>query len=350
MSPGPSWTRNAYSETGLSSIAFRMAHAYEQELAVGIAAVEHAARICRSVQSQVTDDVLQKNDRSPVTIADYASQAIVCRRLATEFPEDPVVGEEDAAALRSPDQQPFLERVLDELRQADIDARADDALRWIDHGGHDAFCDRFWTLDPIDGTKGFLRGEQYAISLALIVGGDIQVAVLCCPNLAVGADGTAGCTFSALRGSGAFVRPLNGQDRNSVRVSLTAEPSAARFCESVESGHSAHDRAARAAEALGITTEPVRLDSQAKYAVVARGEADIYLRLPTRADYREKIWDHAGGVLVVEEAGGRVTDVDGNRLDFTHGRALERNRGVVVTNGLLHDRVIAALREAGVAN
>jgi 3'(2'), 5'-bisphosphate nucleotidase len=82
------------------------------------------------------------------------------------------------------------------------------------------------------------------------------------------------------------------------------------------------------------------MDSQCKYAAVARGEADIYLRLPTRKDYQEKIWDHAAGWLVVTEAGGRVTDVGGKPLDFTKGRTLRDNRGVVATNGPLHDRVV----------
>jgi 3'(2'), 5'-bisphosphate nucleotidase len=97
------------------------------------------------------------------------------------------------------------------------------------------------------------------------------------------------------------------------------------------------------ASRLGISNEPVRLDSQAKYAIVADGRADMYLRLPTRKDYVEKIWDHAGGVLVVEEAGGRVTDVTGKPLDFTQGRGLERNRGVIVTNGKLHEQVLMAV-------
>src|SRR5690606_9137465 len=100
---------------------------------------------------------------------------------------------------------------------------------------------------------------------------------------------------------------------------------------------------AQISDYLGITRPPCRLDSQAKYAVVARGEADIYLRLPTRRGYREKIWDHAGGVLVVEEAGGRVTDLFGKPLDFRLGHELSDNRGVLVTNGLIHDEVLAAI-------
>ena len=90
------------------------------------------------------------------------------------------------------------------------------------------------------------------------------------------------------------------------------------------------------------------MDSQAKYAAVARGDASIYLRLPTRADYQEKIWDHAAGVLIVTEAGGTATDVSGKPLAFHHGRGLVENRGVVVTNGKLHDAVIEALQAVGV--
>ena len=67
-----------------------------------------------------------------------------------------------------------------------------------------------------------------------------------------------------------------------------------------------------------------------------------------RADYREKIWDHAGGALIVEEAGGTVTDVWA-APEFTHGRELVANRGVIVTNGRLHESVLAALRALGMA-
>lgn len=327
-----------------------MSPGYERELAAGIEAVTLAARVCQSVQSQITQDVLEKKDKSPVTVADYASQAVVCRGLAAAFPNDPIVGEEDAAALREPDQQPFRDRVQAELAKVGITADAATICGWIDRGGHDAAGGRYWTLDPIDGTKGFLRSEQYAISLALLIDGRIDVAVLGCPNLPLSStgDGAKGCLFTAIRGQGAWVRSLAGGTPQRVHVSATADSAQARFCESVESGHSSHDHSAQVAQILGITKPGARLDSQAKYGVVARGEADIYLRLPTKADYFEKIWDHAGGVLVVEEAGGMATDVGGRPLNFRLGRELRENRGVVVTNGKLHERVLAALAQVGV--
>ena len=85
------------------------------------------------------------------------------------------------------------------------------------------------------------------------------------------------------------------------------------------------------------------MDSQCKYLAVARGDADLYLRLPTRKGYQEKIWDHAGGILVVLEAGGQVTDISGKAPDFRHGSSLSQNEGMVVTNGKSHSAVVKAV-------
>jgi 3'(2'), 5'-bisphosphate nucleotidase len=64
---------------------------------------------------------------------------------------------------------------------------------------------------------------------------------------------------------------------------------------------------------------------------------------PQRPDYRERIWDQAAGSILVEEAGGRVTDLDGKSLDFSWGRTLAANRGVLATNGVAHEIVLAGL-------
>ncbi|MFH5803304.1 3'(2'),5'-bisphosphate nucleotidase [Alienimonas sp. DA493] len=316
-------------------------------LSAAVQAGRWAAAACRAVRSAADPAALDKKDKSPVTVADFAAQALVCRAMAETFPDDPVVGEEDAAALRSGEQAKFASQVLDAVnvagRHFDLPAATlDDVLNWIDRGGAEGGAGgRFWTVDPIDGTKGFLRGGQYAVAVALIENGVPVVGVLACPNLPLAGD--TGALFAAERGAGATVRSL---EPDSSPAAISASPqtdlAAARVCESVESGHTAHGAAAEIAEKLGVSAEPLRLDSQAKYAEVARGGAEIYLRLPTRPGYVERIWDHAAGVAVIEEAGGRVTDVDGRPLDFTHGRGLEKNRGVIATNGPLHDAVLEA--------
>ncbi|MFI5459436.1 MAG: 3'(2'),5'-bisphosphate nucleotidase [Isosphaerales bacterium] len=343
---------------------------YEREQGVAIRAVRTAARLCQAVGAEISPEVLAKKDKSPVTVADFGSQALICRALGEAFPEDPVIAEEDAVELRRPASAAVLDQVVRHVGAvwdgagggAGIEIDGEQVCRWIDRGGASQYGERFWTLDPIDGTKGFLRGEQYAVALALIVGGHVVVAALACPNLRVRAgrehgeeDGPRGLVFRAARGQGAFVVPGEcpvGDEAVPVRVWVSREddPARVRFCESVESGHSAQGDAAAVAARTGITAPPLRMDSQAKYAVVARGEAEIYLRLPTRSDYREKIWDHAAGALIVEEAGGVVTDINGRPLEFNHGRELAANRGVIVTNGRLHQVVIEAVRGLGIAS
>jgi 3'(2'), 5'-bisphosphate nucleotidase len=168
----------------------------------------------------------------------------------------------------------------------------------------------------------------------------VVLGALACPRL----DGS-GVLLSAERDRGTRAASLFSDDEGAlVRAASTTD---LRFCESVESSHSDHALSARIAVKLGITAQPLRLDSQAKYACVARGDASIYLRLPTRADYREKIWDHAAGAIVVEEAGGRVSDVRGAALDFSRGRQLEDNAGVIATSSSeAHARVVEAVGEA----
>ena len=317
------------------------------DLKAAISSVRAASRVCRNVQQRlVSADSLEKKDKSPVTVADFASQAIVCARLEAEYPNDPLVGEEDSAALREDEQSKLLNAVVQTVG-SEIRGNPDEdqVLGWIDRGNADASTLRYWTLDPIDGTKGFLRGEQYAVALGLIENGEVVLGVLGCPNLP--ANDGIGVLFAGVKGQQARAYALwdESDDTGSeVHVAPIASAAEARFCESVESAHSDQSTSAQIARALGITDAPFRIDSQCKYAAVARSDASIYLRLPIRADYEEKIWDHAAGKIVVECAGGRVTDADGHPLDFSRGRTLAANSGVVATSGRIHDEVIDAVR------
>ncbi|MBI1246598.1 3'(2'),5'-bisphosphate nucleotidase [bacterium] len=318
---------------------------YSQELRVAAQAVVEASKVCRHIQSTDDFDELSKNDRSPVTVADFGSQAVVCKAIQDAYPGDPIIAEEDSAALRLPDQISVLNRVVKEVGKVIPDATQEEVLDWIDQGISREPALRTWTLDPIDGTKGFLRKEQYAIALALLINGEVKVAALACPNLGTIESDEIGFLFTAIEGEGAYVAPLSDpDDRTRISTSGCIFTKDARFCESVESGHSDHSWSSEIAQHLGIVRDSVRLDSQAKYAVVARGEAEIYLRLPTKPGYVEKIWDHAAGYLVIKEAGGTVTDVHGYPLDFSRGALLSENQGIIATNGALHEAVVTAVK------
>ena len=306
-------------------------------------AVLKAIQLCEHVQAEmVPADAIQKTDRSPVTVADFGSQALICKAIGEAFPDSPIVAEESAQALK--ENASLLERVTSYVNQFCEDAVSTETVcEWIDRGSGEV-GPSFWTLDPIDGTKGFLRRDQYAIALAYIVEGIVQLGVLGCPNLPYqlnNRDAERGCLFVAIRGEGTRLYTKTGDFIEQVHVSESVH----RFAESVESTHGDSDAHSNIANALGITPSPVRMDSQAKYGIVSRGEASLYIRLPnpTFPDYRECIWDHAAGLIVVEEAGGTVTDANGAPLNFLTGKRMHENRGIVATNGKLHQHVLKAL-------
>ena len=321
------------------------------ETKFALSIVRQASLLVKQVQAEMVSTALTKDDRSPVTVADFASQALIGRALSETFPNQPLVGEEDSAELRQPAGRNTLEQVAQFVSSYTPQATPENVCSWIDHGAGEP-ADQFWTLDPIDGTKGFLRGNQYAVALALIVNGQVQMGVLGCPNLEEGYKsnpGGRGTLAISVRGEGAWLTSLETERDpfSELHVSDTNVATQARLLRSFESGHTNIGQIDYFAQEFRVEVEPVRMDSQAKYVLLALGKGELYLRLLSskQPDYREKIWDQAAGSLIVEEAGGRVSDLHGRVLDFTTGRTLLNNRGILASNGILHDEALQALRE-----
>jgi 3'(2'), 5'-bisphosphate nucleotidase len=300
-----------------------------------------AAVMARRIQVEA-GGVRAKTDESPVTIVDFAVQAVVSHRLAERFPDDPLVAEEDSATLREPAAGALLSRVADAVHSVVPGLDVSGLLDAIDRGRGDPAA-RFWTLDPIDGTKGLLRGGQYVVALALVVGGEVEVGAIGCPRLSLStAGGGEGGVAVAARGRGSWWMSLDGDKLSPLGVSSVSDPAGVRVAHSVEESHSDRGRLEAMRIALGGRVPPVLMDSQAKHVMVAAGEADLLVRFP-RDGYREAIWDQAAGALLIEEAGGRMTDLAGQPLDFSAGRRLVRNVGLMASNGLLHEASLNAL-------
>ncbi|MDA2918451.1 3'(2'),5'-bisphosphate nucleotidase [Desulfobacterota bacterium AH_259_B03_O07] len=322
---------------------------YEYERIIAVQAVLKASRLCKEIRTSLSSEgSIEKQDKSPVTIADFGSQAVITHELMSEF-KDPIMAEEDSSILRSSDGKEIKQKLLENVNCILPDLTENQILSSLDRGKYEGDQKgRYWALDPTDGTKGFLRGGQYAIALALIEDGEVVLGVLGCPNLPIDnshSDAANGCVFIAVKGQGAHIRSLDDDVEKKIKVSDIDDPYFAEICESVESAHSSLNDSEKIRELLRIESPPIRMDSQCKYGVLARGEASIYLRIPTNARYMEKVWDHAAGWIVVNEAGGQVTDVLGNPLNFSVGRNLDRNKGIVATNNKLHSRVIEAVRK-----
>src|SRR5215813_6313648 len=202
-------------------------HPFFREFQFALEATRRAAQLTQQVQAEMTGPALTKSDRSPVTVADFAAQALVSSLLVEAFPADPLVAEEDAAALRAPAGNSTLRQVTDFVSRFLSHITSQVVCQAIDRGTA-APARRFWTLDPVDGTKGFLRGGQYAVALALIIDGRVQLGVLGCPGLSAAdrsEQGGPGCLVAAVRGQGAWSTPLNTRDTfTPLHVSSRADP------------------------------------------------------------------------------------------------------------------------------
>jgi 3'(2'), 5'-bisphosphate nucleotidase len=323
------------------------------EAQFAISAVREAALLARLVQQEMVSPALTKDDRSPVTVADFAAQALIAHRLAEQLPGSTLIGEEQSAALQLEEGVDALEQVTQFVRRSLPNATPEEVCGLIDRGSGEPPRGPFWTLDPIDGTKGFLRGQQYAVALALLNDGEVEIGVLGCPDLVDGAHpaaGGPGSLIAAARGAGTWVQPLaGGSGWRRISVSQQRDLRAARLLRSVEKAHTNTSRIDMLLAAIGTVAPPIPMDSQAKYSVLAAGEAEVLTRMisPARPNYVETIWDQAAGSIVITEAGGRVTDLDGRALDFSHGRKLLKNRGILATNGHLHDPLLQAIRGIG---
>lgn len=355
-------------------------HPYAKELKIASLAVKRASVLTKGLSDSIVElsksGTQIKNDKSPVTVGDYASQALINKAIKLNFPNDNIVGEEDSLSLKdgSEEANALSKRILDLLSETQQKTeKSSDALgelkdlkevyESIDFGNYEGGSEgRFWALDPIDGTKGFLRGDQFAVCLALIEDGKVVLGVIGCPNLPEHIvlndkqSGTKGGLFSAVKGVGSFYTPLFETDefvplKDQEKIKMTSETSSAtlKVVEGVEKGHSSHSTQSQIKLKLGfsedtVAQQTINLDSQVKYCVLAKGQADIYLRLPVSDTYREKIWDHAAGNILIYESGGQVGDIGGQELDFGKGRQLN-SKGVIAANKAIFPKVIEAVKD-----
>ncbi|XP_057962043.1 PAP-specific phosphatase HAL2-like [Malania oleifera] len=371
---------------------------YGRELDIAIRAVQMACALCRNLQhtlNSTSTNYLRANseeDISPLTIAGYSVQATVSWVLSQSLGSRSSVSiltEEDAAM--------DMDRHLSESLVKTVNECLGQAPRFGLKGPETALgtpevlqalrrctssptpSGTFWALVPVDGTLGFLQGDQYAVSLALIEEGEVVVGVLGCPNypmkkewlsyqqgyrsiLARLSSASAhasengwddkGCVVYAKKGGGkAWVQPLlHGNKKmksaRAARVNSSIDDlESATFCVPVENANWCHSFTAGLAHSLGLRKQPICLNSMVRYAAIANGDAEVLMKFGRGGGQKERLWDHAAGVIIIQESGGVVTDTGGSPLNFSKAAHLEEvDRGIIASAGQkLHDKVITAV-------
>ncbi|XP_010468220.1 PREDICTED: putative PAP-specific phosphatase, mitochondrial, partial [Camelina sativa] len=227
----------------------------------------------------------------------------------------------------------------------DSDLSDADVLEAIDRGGKDAyaFCNKpatYWALDPIDGTRGFLKGDEalYVVGLALVVDNEIVLGVMGCPNWPGDlSDQSTGTLMISHIGCGTWTKGLQNisgkvsGDWTRCFVDSCDLVNKARYCiqesqtwESIPlSGFFAANIASYDLQHEDIILVPTCCGSLGKYMVVASGRASLFL-LRTKTQRTIKSWDHAVGMICVHEAGGKVTDWEGDEINLEEDQSERR--------------------------
>lgn len=263
-----------------TGLEFHSGDPYRDELQVAVAAAREAGADLLH-RSSSGFSLLDKADRTTLTDADLASEQILLSHLRSRFPHDGVLSEEAGQAAQG---------------------------------------ERTWVLDPLDGTTNFSRGLPFfAVSVGLLVGSEPAVAAIYLPKL--------GELFTATRGG---VACLNGRP---IRVSPLGDVAQAMVNvyfdrrNALEQGLELHRRIALTCEGRVKTMG----STASMLCYVACGRLDAFARSVT------KIFDFVAGLLIVERAGGRVTDFTGMPLRRT-------GQSILATNGHLHPVLQRAAR------
>ncbi|MFO0962684.1 MAG: inositol monophosphatase family protein [Phycisphaerales bacterium] len=324
--------------------------AWRQAMCDAVAAAARAVPVARLLGATLAGvPPIEKSDGSPVTAADYILQAIVVASLRERSRDGrvPLIGEEHADALLA-SRRPDVERLVVDAVRAVLGWRDRAAALACIDGDAPRAGEPAWTIDPIDGTKGFILHSQFSICLALIDGPAPVAAALACPRMARAGDlelhpEGPGVILGASLGGGTFEWDGAGRDARPVRCPAWTGGTL-RWARSMNrSGSVGPGRVEPVLRALVPALVDSRMDSQCKYALAARGDADLVVRMPRGDGQVECIWDHAPGVLLVTEAGGIATDVRGAPLDFGRGETLDANAGVLCAAAGLHERIVEAL-------
>ncbi|PLB40539.1 carbohydrate phosphatase [Aspergillus candidus] len=363
-------TPNQYSESGPSYVTMELTKPYGKELQIACLAVQRATLLTKEVLRAVDKGSLDKSDSSPVTIADFAAQALIIAAVHRNFPQDTFVGEEDATALRN--NQNLLERTWQLVSSVHLDdpeseallytpATREEMLQLIDLGaqGSCARQGRTWVLDPVDGTATFIQGQQYAVCLSLVEDGCQRLGVTGCPNLNIDAGRIQedvvdregyGYQVYAVAGEGAFLRKMGrGTLLPSTRIEpkqQITEPQDVVLVDCMAAESTDFNKHSRFASLIGAPWPPTTdlWATQLRYIAIAVTGCNCLVKLPRKPTYRSKIWDHSGGMLIAQELGCVVSDLAGNPVDCGLGRSLEGCYGMVVAPASIHGRLVEAVK------
>lgn len=300
---------------------------YGKEIKIALDIIKKALKVTEWFKTEGFQSFYKK-DESPVTLADYASQIYIISELKDKFPEDRIIAEEEVSPL-------FDINVENLIKKSFTSVKINNNLKFRDilaYRGSNS--KRKWTIDPIDGTKGFQEGLMYAIGLGLMIESKLTLSFIGIPNY----NSKGRAIFFAEKNQGSKVIYGDGP-KVPIKVSKNQEIKKSIMCHSL---HYDKPWVLKFANLTGIE-KFIQIDSMAKFCMIADGTADIYLKPMSLK--KSNSWDFLPGTLLVKEAGGVVTDLNGKALSFKNEKCLITAPGCIASNGQFHKQALSIIQK-----
>ncbi|MFX1554859.1 MAG: 3'(2'),5'-bisphosphate nucleotidase CysQ [Promethearchaeota archaeon] len=298
---------------------------YNEESELAISLVKKAHKIPEWFKEKGFKS-FEKRDQSPVTLADLATQIYIVDNLRAKFPEDHILAEEEGSLIDI-NSEKLIYECFDDLK-----IKVGEIKETINYRGR--FSKREWTVDPIDGTQGYVEGLSYAVGIGLMVESDPKISAISVPNYNEEGLGV----FSAVKNIGVYAS-YGGKEFKEIKVSNQDSLKDAVLCHSL---HYDKPWVLEFAKKVGIN-KLIRIDSMLKFCKIADGSADLYIKPIDRK--HSFSWDFLPGYLIVTEAGGKVTDSSNRPIWFKSDTLMWSEPAVIASNGVIHDKVIDHLKK-----
>jgi len=293
---------------------------YFKELSLAIYLVNQASKITEWFRTKKFPSFIKKDD-SPVTLADFASQIFIISTIKKYFPEDQIIAEEESSVFIDSDAENIIKKCYTSLNITFEEI----LIETLNYRGSSS--KRQWTVDPIDGTKGFQKSLAYAIGIGFMIQAEPTICAIGVPNY----KNTNLTIFSAEKNNGAKIS-YGDQNFSKISVSNKKEIKKFRICHSL---HYNKPWVLNFVRSLGVTNF-IPLDSMAKLCMIADGSSELYIK-PMNMK-RSFTWDFLPGELLVKEAGGMITDIRGNPIQYINDKCKITAPGLIASNGIKHEQ------------
>jgi 3'(2'), 5'-bisphosphate nucleotidase len=279
--------------------------AYEKEMEAAIAAAFRAGKKILEVYGTEDFQVEFKSDDQPVSLADKLSNIELCSLLHTTFPTYGILTEEGVESTAN-------QKLEDSLQKS--------YQTW-------KTCEFVWVIDPLDGTKDFIkRTGEFGVHIGLIKNGQ--------PILGVNYYPATNVMYQAIKDEGAYKCFGNKSQRIFIRDVQNLKEMV------IVASASSPDPKLQEFTREQQWNEPLKIGSLGlKLCLIAEGSADLYVLLNNKA----KFWDVCSPQVILEEAGGRITDLNCKPLNYSSGK-INFETGIIATNGKIHEPVVRLLQ------